>query len=335
MQRCTAKGGDALELKWVEDFLSLARHRSFSRAAIERHVTQPALSRRIRALEHWVGAPLFDRSSFPITLTEFGVQFQPHAEEIVRTAHGVRDDFLLLRRPKGPAIRIVTLYTLASTLVADWVAALMRDQPRARVVVIPSLQGVGDHFDALANGLADLLITYAHAGITDKAIRDNALEFLTLRHDAFVPVVAPEVFRHFGPTPISEGRGPVPYLSYASYSFSDKLVAPAVRPVVRRLRTVYENGLSECLRAQVLRGAGLAWLPLHLIEEDLQEGRLCEVEHGERRIPYEIRACRTLGTDAPLRDLFWDMLVSASGPSEPGDTIDTDRPRAMDTVDPG
>ena len=324
-----------MELKWVEDFLSLARHRSFSRAAIERHVTQPALSRRIRALEHWVGAPLFDRSSFPITLTEFGMQFQPHAEEIVRTAHGVRDDFLLLRRPKGPVVRIVTLHTLASTLVADWVAALMRDQPRARVVVIPSLQGVGDHFDALANGLADLLITYAHAGITDKAIRDSELEFLTLRHDAFVPVVAPALFRQLGPAPISDGKALVPYLSYASYSFSDKLVAPAVRPFVRRLRTVYENGLSECLRAQVLRGAGLAWLPLHLIEDDLAAGRLCEIERGGRRIPYEIRACRSLGTEAPLRDHFWRLLVAGSGAGDPGDTAAVDRPRTMDAVDPG
>ena len=319
----------------MEDFLSLARNRSFSRAAIERHVTQPALSRRIRALEDWLGAPLFDRSSFPITLTEFGVQFEPHAEEIVRTAHGVRDDFRLLRRPKGPVVRIVTLHTLASTLVADWVAALMRDQPRARVVVIPSLQGVDHYFDALANGLADLLITYAHAGITDKAMRDSELEFLTLRHDAFVPVVAPAVFEKLGPAPISEGKSMIPYLSYASYSFSDKLVTPAVRPVVRRLRTVYENGLSECLRAQVLRGAGLAWLPLHLVEDDLEDGRLCEVEYGNRRIAYEIRACRSLGTDAPLRDLFWQQLVAESGAGDPGDAAGVDRPRAVDTVDAG
>ena len=40
-----------MESKWLEDFISLAETRSFSRAAEARHVTQPAFSRLIRSLE--------------------------------------------------------------------------------------------------------------------------------------------------------------------------------------------------------------------------------------------------------------------------------------------
>ena len=40
-----------METKWLEDFVSLAETRSFSRSAQLRHVTQPAFSRRIQALE--------------------------------------------------------------------------------------------------------------------------------------------------------------------------------------------------------------------------------------------------------------------------------------------
>ena len=47
-----------MELKWLEDLLSLSRTRSFSRTATERFCTQSALSRRIKALELWVGVPL-------------------------------------------------------------------------------------------------------------------------------------------------------------------------------------------------------------------------------------------------------------------------------------
>ena len=61
-----------MELKWLEDFLSLARTGSFSRSAEERHVTQPAFSRRIKSLEIWVGVPLVDRSSYPTHLTPAG-----------------------------------------------------------------------------------------------------------------------------------------------------------------------------------------------------------------------------------------------------------------------
>ena len=54
-----------MNLTWLEDFLALAASGNFSRAAEERHMTQPAFSRRVRALEEWLGAELFDRSEQP------------------------------------------------------------------------------------------------------------------------------------------------------------------------------------------------------------------------------------------------------------------------------
>jgi len=62
---------------------------NFSRAAELRHVTQPAFSRRIRALEHWVGVDLFERDTHPVTLTEAGYRFRVAAEEVLcRLLHG-------------------------------------------------------------------------------------------------------------------------------------------------------------------------------------------------------------------------------------------------------
>lgn len=50
-----------MKLSWLADFVALTENRSFSRAAAWRHITQPALSRRIQALKQWTGAPLFER----------------------------------------------------------------------------------------------------------------------------------------------------------------------------------------------------------------------------------------------------------------------------------
>jgi len=73
-----------MEFIWLEDFLALVDSGNFSRAAELRHVTQPAFSRRIRALEDWVGVDLFERDSHPVTLTEAGHRFRPVAEELLR-----------------------------------------------------------------------------------------------------------------------------------------------------------------------------------------------------------------------------------------------------------
>ena len=72
-----------METKWLEDFVSLAETRSFSRSAQLRHVTQPAFSRRIQALEAWAGTDLVDRSSYPTRLTPAGETFHAQALEIL------------------------------------------------------------------------------------------------------------------------------------------------------------------------------------------------------------------------------------------------------------
>ena len=51
-------------LNGMRAFEAAARLGSFSRAAAELHVTHGAVSRQVRALEDWLGAPLFRRTSF-------------------------------------------------------------------------------------------------------------------------------------------------------------------------------------------------------------------------------------------------------------------------------
>jgi DNA-binding transcriptional LysR family regulator len=80
-----------METKWLEDFVSLAETRSFSRSAQLRHVTQPAFSRRIQSLEAWAGVALIDRSSYPTKLTPAGETLHVQAMDILQTLHTTRD----------------------------------------------------------------------------------------------------------------------------------------------------------------------------------------------------------------------------------------------------
>src|SRR3954471_4555377 len=79
-----------MDIKWLEDFLSLTQTRNFSRSAQERNVTQSALSRRIRALEAWVGADLVDRSTYPLVLTPAGKLFSSSATDAMRLLNDAR-----------------------------------------------------------------------------------------------------------------------------------------------------------------------------------------------------------------------------------------------------
>jgi DNA-binding transcriptional LysR family regulator len=278
-----------MELKWLEDFVALARSGSFSRAANLRNVTQPALSRRIRALEDWIGVPLIDRSNYPITLTQLGKQFLPNAEDMVRQATGLRDDFRLLHRPPGTSIRILSLHTLSTTLVPQIVSAFLKHEPKTSVSMVANIQGVDDHFDALSSGTVDFLFAYGHVGIIERAVREGGLQHLTLTHGEFLPVASPARLKAWGPAPLAREKGTIPYLSISAPSFSEKLLAPMVRRFAGKLTLVCEDTLHDSLRAMAIRGSGLAWLPSNIIEDDLAAGRLMVLDDPSLRVPFEIR----------------------------------------------
>jgi DNA-binding transcriptional LysR family regulator len=72
-----------MELSQLETFLTVVAERSFSRAAVRLHRTQPAVSQVIRKLEEEFGEPLFDRASRDGTLTTAGEVLREYAERLL------------------------------------------------------------------------------------------------------------------------------------------------------------------------------------------------------------------------------------------------------------
>lgn len=109
-----------MELKWIEDSLSLARTNNFSRSAEERNVTQSAFSRRIKALEAWLGVPLVDRSHYPTSLTRAGEVFRDAAEHTLRAIFEVRDELRGLARSSLDLITFSAIHTLSLAFFPKW-----------------------------------------------------------------------------------------------------------------------------------------------------------------------------------------------------------------------
>ncbi|MFJ8622280.1 LysR family transcriptional regulator [Kitasatospora sp. NPDC093550] len=73
-------GVSGIELRHLRAFAAVARHGSFTRAATELLITQPALSRTVAQLEAGLGLRLLERSSRGVALTDAGAEFLVHAE---------------------------------------------------------------------------------------------------------------------------------------------------------------------------------------------------------------------------------------------------------------
>jgi LysR family transcriptional regulator, hypochlorite-specific transcription factor HypT len=248
-----------MELKWLEDFLSLAATRSFSTSATERNVTQSAFSRRIRSLEVWLGVTLLDRSTYPIRLTEDGKHFQEAAEEIVRLTYQTRAG-LGQAAPKGQ-ISLTALHSLTLTFLPKWLKRVGPVSSR----VLPENYALC--LEALVDGGYDFMLTYHHPSIP-VPLDPARFPWKVVGADSLCAVATPEALA---------APGPLPLLTYSRGSFLGRLTAVAqAQPGApeTRIAHVNENSLAEALKFMALEGHGLAWLPRQLVAAELEAGRL-------------------------------------------------------------
>ena len=85
-----------MEIRTLRYFLAVAREENMTRAAMILHVTQPTLSKQLKALEEELGKKLFTRHSFSIRLTDEGVLLRDRAEDLVSMADKIEQEFVSL-----------------------------------------------------------------------------------------------------------------------------------------------------------------------------------------------------------------------------------------------
>lgn len=126
-----------MELRQLRYFLAVVDGGSVGRAARRLGVSQPALTRYIRSLEHSLGAPLFSRSNEGMTLNHFGRALERRARsvtiEVDRAEHEIRE---LLGAERGRIV-IGTSPSFASTVLVPHVLPAFRaTHPSVEVIVI-------------------------------------------------------------------------------------------------------------------------------------------------------------------------------------------------------
>ena len=82
-----------MEIKNLRYFLAVAREENMSKAAEQLHVSQPTLSKTLKALEEELGKKLFIRHSFSISLTDEGVLLRDRAQDLVAMSDKIEQEF--------------------------------------------------------------------------------------------------------------------------------------------------------------------------------------------------------------------------------------------------
>ncbi|CAN5490289.1 LysR substrate-binding domain-containing protein [soil metagenome] len=283
-----------METKWLEDFVSLAETRSFSRSAQLRHVTQPAFSRRIQALEGWAGTDLVDRSAYPTRLTPAGQTLYGQAIEMLQSLQSTR---AMLRGHSAAAhdvIEFAVPHTLAFTFFPAWATTLREHfgPIKSRLIAL----NVHDAVLRLVEGSCDVLIAYQHPS-QPLQLDTNRYEMVRLGQEVVAPWVKPD------PDGAPRYRLPgrpgqlLPYLGYAPGAYLSGVVDQLIKEsgTAIHLDRVYETDMSEGLKAMALEGHGIAFLPESAVRKEVKARKLVSAlppEIDSLEATMEIRAYR-------------------------------------------
>jgi LysR family transcriptional regulator, low CO2-responsive transcriptional regulator len=252
-------------LRQLKVFEAVARHRSFSRAAEELHLTQPAVSSQVRKLEEHAGLPLFEQLGKKIHLTPAGAQMLQSSRDIIQKFQEAEEAMAQYKGVSGGRLNV-------------------------------SVISAGDYF------FPRLLVEFAqrHEGVTLNFGVCNREELLAqLRDnvtDLTVMVRPPE-----DEDTVAEPFAPHPYVVVAApaHPLAKTARIPMYR-VIREPFVVREKGSdtwnsmvegfgdhlpglnvameirsTETIKQAVIAGMGVSFLSAHTISRELQPGSLC------------------------------------------------------------
>lgn len=293
-----------MNLSWLEDFRALVQSGNFSRAAELRHMTQPAFSRRIRALEEWLHVPLFDRSTHPVTLTETGEWFRGVADEILNRVARVPDEARAVADASAATLRFAATHALSLTFLPAW---LRRLEARSPLGPIQLVSDVAAHGEALMlQGRVQFLLCHVHPHARGR-LDGAAFPSMRVGADTLLPVTAPKA--DGAPTFDLDAAGGdrVPLLAYTAESGLGRVVRSVRGDALERVRAepVFTAHLATLLKSMALEGRGVAWLPRSLIEDELRDARLVPAGGDPWSIEIEIRLFRRAAAEPPAAEAFW------------------------------
>ena len=250
-----------MDLSLLVAFVTVATEGSFSRAADRLHLTQPAVSKRIAALETDLGAPVFDRIGRGIVLTEAGRALLPRARDILKGVDACRRVVADLSGPVSGPLEVGTSHHIGLRRLPPFLRRFARGFPAVELNIrfVDSEQACG----AVAEGLLELAV------VTLPLTPAAHIETEVLWDDPLMVMAAPDhpLARLTAPSPADLARYPAILPEAGTYTHT--LIRQAFAPHHLELKTRLQTNYMETIRMMVAVGLGWSMLPVTLAGPDL------------------------------------------------------------------
>jgi DNA-binding transcriptional LysR family regulator len=257
-----------MEIDQIEAFLAIVTYGGFHKAAEALHVSQPAISGRMRALEESLGAELFTRGRARPELSAAGKALRPHAEELLRTVAMARQSIHELQPQTAGALRIAASLSVCTYLMPD----VMEKYRAANPGVMVHLRS-GNSMQVLKM----VLEGEAEIGIA-RSLNHPEVETMTLRNDPLMLVGHPALRAAGKRQVLLEEVESWPLIFYDRGSSDWTLSQGLFRRAGLIPNVVLEVETIEAAKRMVERKLGFSFLPQIALTHELQRRKLVSIE---------------------------------------------------------
>jgi DNA-binding transcriptional LysR family regulator len=255
-------------LRQLKVFESVARHLSFTRAAAELHLTQPAVSTQVKELEKHAGLPLFEQLGRRIFLTRAGEEMLHHSRAIIQQFREAEEAMQQLKGVRGGKLNVAVI-SAGDYFFPSLLAEFARRNP-------------GVILNLTVHNRAELLHQLAD-NLTDLAIMVRPPEGMDTVSESFSPhpyiIVASPQHPLAGERKIPmEVLAREPFIVRERGSDTQISMAQAFGPWLARLRIALELKSTETIKQSVIAGMGISFLSAHTVTLERQVGALCVLD---------------------------------------------------------
>lgn len=274
-----------MNLKLLEDVLALLEAGSLSRAADRRNVTQPAFSRRIRALEEWVGVELIERRANRVVLHPSLAGNEAEIRAILSRLEALRQR-IASRQDLSRTIVFATQHALSASVFPAVFRSFRESHPEVswRLRTLNREECVS----LFVQGEVDLLMIYEARGFPPLPFDTSIRRHVWMR-DSLIPVVGGEMREQ-----IDTGRQPLgipPLIGYPVDSHFGRLLEQTGANqglLARGGQVVVESAFTVGVLELVRSGAGIGWVPHGLCRNALISGDLVSLGPSLGSIPLDV-----------------------------------------------
>ncbi|MGO4695839.1 LysR family transcriptional regulator [Paenibacillus sp. 2TAB26] len=249
-----------MDIPQLEAFLSVCKIRNFTRAAEYLHISQSAVTARIKALEQSVGKPLFLRDNRNVSLTQAGIHFLPYAERML----------LLFEESKVTLSEGLENYIVMSGPGSVWhyyylqhIVSFRQAHPKAAIKFLSYIDSSYMIRDLLLDGVVQVAIRY------DPLDRPNVTKYF-LFEDEIILVSSQNSSNLFTKTDFFSGQYCHIEWGYPFPDWFRSIVGEGYLPT-------FETDHSTIMLTLLLQGAGFGFLPRSIAQPFLDDHRLYEL----------------------------------------------------------